>query len=69
MFSLSTWLILDGDRPGNLAIDGPGFVSNGARETYTARWQSLVTGNRYFGIIVHAADGAPAALTRVSIVN
>ena len=69
LFSLSTWLILDGDRPGNLVIDGPTFVSNGAREPYTARWQSLLTGNRYFGIVVHSADGAPVALTRVSIVN
>ena len=68
-FSLFTWLVGNADQPGNLAIDGPTFVSNGGREAYTARWQSLVTGNRYFGIVVHSAEGEPAALTRVSITN
>ena len=69
VFTLSTWLIGTADQPGNLVINGPGTVAGGSTQAYSADWQSLVTGNRYFGIVLHEADGEAVALTRVSITN
>ena len=68
-FDLHSWLLGPADLNANLAVETPSFVAAGGRETVSAAWSQLETGQRYLGAVFHLTPTGLAALTLVSLNN